>query len=418
MQSIRLKTRAFDRDSVTEFDLPNGYEIERVDQEGLGHPPMSPEDIRQALSNPIGTPTIGELAKGKNGKVVVLVDDLSRATPTDKIISFIMEELNNAGIPDNRIFILGMTAAHYAMDLRSFADKVGWEMVQRFDCVNHNFFFNHAHLGKTSFSTPVEVNYEFSKADLRIAISGLQGHGNCGGASGGGKAILPGISSYRTVLHNHRSVFRPETSGEWWWHIKGNDARTDIQETARMAGLDVSCNVTFNDNRDVIGLHIGDLDDAWREGVKHCYKMLSAHPPNKSADIVVCNAYPHDGYAFNGAEETLKEGGTVVAIGDWVQGRTLHYMVETVPLKGTVDYWQRLQGYPYRRWPVKKAGHIMTYSPKVAKSHVLMYHPNVEWETDWKQILSKLQKIHGDSARVVVYTGSLGFNPDKWPLII
>jgi len=416
MQSIELKTKAFGGDKWTSFNFPENWEIEKVDQEGQNFPPLTPNEIRDALANPIGTKTIGELSRGKKGKIVVGVDDLSRATPADKVIPYIMEELNNAGIPDNRIFIIGFTAAHYAMDFRSFAAKVGWDMVRKYDCVNHNFFFNHAHLGRTSFLTPVEINYEFYKADLRITISGLKGHGNEGGASGGGKSVLPGISSYKTVFHNHRVVFDPRTSGQWWWRIKDNNARLDIQEAARMANLDVSCNVTFNDNRDVIGFHVGDLDDAWREAVKFCYKMHTVKPPNKKADIVVCNAYPTDGYAFRGAQESLKEGGTVVAIGDWVQGRTQHFMGETTPLKGMVDYWQRLQGYPYKRWPVEQAERIITYSENIAKRHMLMHHSKVEWETDWSNVLEKLQDTYGDTARVVIYTGAQGFNPETWPL--
>jgi len=54
-----------------------------------GHdtPPLSEDGIREAFCNPIGTKTIKELAKGKK-EVVILFDDMSRATPSAAPVSY------------------------------------------------------------------------------------------------------------------------------------------------------------------------------------------------------------------------------------------------------------------------------------------------------------------------------------------
>jgi nickel-dependent lactate racemase len=165
---------------------------------------MTDEEIRGALDNTVGSASITEQAKGKKGRIVVTCDDLSRPTPAARVFPFIVEQLHEAGISDDQIFILGSFGLHHPMNLDHFARKLGDWVVAKYDCVNHNPFFNHVNLGRTSRGTPLKVNKEFVNAELRICISGVKKH-RWAGAGGGGKAIVPGVAALETVLYNHRN---------------------------------------------------------------------------------------------------------------------------------------------------------------------------------------------------------------------
>jgi len=60
------------------------------------------EEIRRTLDHPIGSPKIEELAR-PGMEVVLLFDDLQRPTPVHLALPEILNRLNRAGIPDERI---------------------------------------------------------------------------------------------------------------------------------------------------------------------------------------------------------------------------------------------------------------------------------------------------------------------------
>jgi nickel-dependent lactate racemase len=290
MLSFAVRVNEHYGDELISLKLPDGWEVESVDMACKGSAPMSDDGIRSALDDTIGSRNIMQQAKGKKGRVVITCDDLSRPTPAWRVFPFIIEQLHEGGISDDQIFVLGSFGFHNPMNLDAYARKLGDWVVAKYDCVNHNPFYNFDNMGRTGRGTPVLVNSEFSSADLRICISGIKKH-RWAGAGGGGKAVLPGVSSMKTILHNHNMIEgrRPENRRIWW--IKENPERLDMQETARIAKLDVSINCVYDDGRNLVGLFAGDLDDAWREGVKEGYKAHATKSAGK-ADVVVVNAYP------------------------------------------------------------------------------------------------------------------------------
>ena len=299
------------------------------------------------------------------------------------------------------------------MNLDSFARKLGDWVVEKYDCVNHNPWRNFENLGRTSRGTPVLVNKEFVDADLRICISGIKKH-TWAGAGGGGKAVLPGVSSIETILYNHSIIEgrRPENRRIWW--IKDNPERHDMQETARMAGLNVSINCIYNDKRKLIDLVAGDVDDAWKKAVQKGYSAHDSRSASES-DVVVVNAYPQADQDIDwwGAQESLKEGGTVVAIHHFIAGRALlHYRAEQMGAP-----WNRIKGTTRKRWPVKQAENIIVYTNRLSKRQMLGYDEKVEWYTKWDVILERLKKLHGKDSSIAIYPcAKIQFDSKKNPL--
>jgi len=413
MQRISLRVNEHYGDEDIDLTFPERWSVYRVEMACKDAPQMNDDEIRAALDNAVGAQNIEMQARDKKGRIVVTCDDLSRPTPADRVFPFIVEQLHKAGVSDNQIFVLGSFGCHNPMNLDAFARKLGDSVVAKYDCVNHNPFQNLDNLGRTSRGTPVLVNKEFASADLRICISGVKKH-VWAGAGGGGKAVLPGVSSIDTILYNHSIIEgrRPNHRRIWW--IKDNPERQDMQETARMADLNVSVNCVYNHHRELIDLAAGHVDDAWKKAVRSCYEAHDSRSAPES-DVVVVNAYPQADQDIDwwGAQESLREGGTAVAVHRFNAGSALlHYRAEQMGAP-----WQRICGYPRKRWPVKQAGHVLVYTNRLSRRQMLAYDEKVEWMTDWGEVLNRLIEIHGEEASVAVYPyGKTQFDAKKNPL--
>ena len=100
-------------------------------------PPLlkNPEEaVRKALDNPIGAPSLLELAKkAKGGKIVIAHDDLTRpALPRKIMIPEIMKVLNQAGIQDEDVFLLSANGNHCKFPDWRFRAHFGEEIYCRF----------------------------------------------------------------------------------------------------------------------------------------------------------------------------------------------------------------------------------------------------------------------------------------------
>jgi hypothetical protein len=94
------------------------------------------------------------------------------------------------------------------------------------------------------------VNRTAVEADLLIAQGFIEPH-LFAGFSGGRKSVLPGISSYKTIMANHCSEFinSPKTRPGI---LQDNPIHKDMLYAAKTAGLRFIVNVILNGDRDII----------------------------------------------------------------------------------------------------------------------------------------------------------------------
>ena len=91
---------------------------------GHDRPALGDEEMRAAVQNPIGTPRLSELARGKK-KVVILFDDLPKPTPTSRIVPFVLEELHAGGISRRQIRFVCAPGTHRPLIYPEFVAKLG-----------------------------------------------------------------------------------------------------------------------------------------------------------------------------------------------------------------------------------------------------------------------------------------------------
>lgn len=400
-------------DTELELDFPDSWEVIVPQMAGQDAPKLSDKEIRAAFLNPIGTPRIAELARNKK-EVVILFDDLTRSTKVGELVPYVLQELKEGGIKDENIRFIAAIGAHGAMKLMDFQKKLGPEIPQRFLVYNHNPYENCTYLGETSRGTPVSINSEFMSCDLKIAIGSIVPHPTSG-FGGGGKMVLPGVAHIKTIAVNHRNLCELAEGGnivlDSWGRVDDNAMRLDLEEVARMAGLDVSVNALTNLRRDTIGLFVGDLVEAHREGVKMARKVYATEAPSK-ADVVVANAYTKANEAALvvslGSKMLKEEGGDLVVIGNIPEGQICHYLVRSFGKKMGGGLWGPLTKLPSR------TKRMIALGPYIDKAGLDWVGPldKTIIANSWAEILDMLKKSYGNKAKVVVIPdGTLQYFP-------
>ena len=330
--TFELFTQEHHGETVERLSLPPSWETKIYHMAGHNAPVLSGKEIQARLRRPIGTQPLRELAAGKKNAIVTF-DDLTRPTPTFRILPHVIEELKAGGIPEDRILLLTSYGSHRPMGQSEVERKVGKEFASRFIWLNHNIWEHATEVGRTTLGNVIKINPHFTRADLRVTISGIKIHGTAG-YGGGGKAILPGIAWSEAIDYMHRTIAgvgdnHNDTVGPA--KIYKNECRKDIDEAARLARVDFSVQTLYNGSRRVVDIFAGDVVDAYRTA---CHKANRHFRTDvaRNADVVVVNAYPQNAQPFNGlgwARRCLREGGSVVLITQYTPGiESIHYMRE------------------------------------------------------------------------------------------
>jgi nickel-dependent lactate racemase len=67
--------------------------------------------VREALENPVGTPRLEEIARGRKSAVIV-VNDITGPTATYKLLPPLVQELKKAGLKEDQVQFLVATGTH------------------------------------------------------------------------------------------------------------------------------------------------------------------------------------------------------------------------------------------------------------------------------------------------------------------
>ena len=146
---------------------------------------------------------LAELVK-PGDKVVVVHTDITRATPNERILPVLLDELETAGIARQDISLLNGLGTHRPQTEAELRAMLGDRLVEGYRCLQHDAFddTNLVSLGETSFGHPVRLNRTLLEADFKILTGFIEPH-FFAGFSGGPKGIIPGCAGLKTVMSNH-----------------------------------------------------------------------------------------------------------------------------------------------------------------------------------------------------------------------
>lgn len=254
--------------------------------------------VRQALRTPIGSVTIPDLVRSQS-RVLLLVDDWTRDTPRQVIVDAILRDLEEGGVQPDQLEIVCAGGTHYHKAGGFLKLPQPWDQcrVAFHDCDDANAL---VFLGVSSRGTPIWVNRCVVEADVVIGVGNITAHVFCG-FGGGGKILMPGVAGRDTINANHSLMVAP---GCRTGQIDGNPSRQDIDEIAKMAGLDFVANSIVNYDRRVVGFVAGDPILAHRKGVELFEKHYGISQYTQ-ADLLVVGVIPSRNASLSKAKRAL-----------------------------------------------------------------------------------------------------------------
>jgi nickel-dependent lactate racemase len=414
-QSVDLTWKAWHGNERLTLPLPAEWEVRVCGMDDA--PTLGDEAIIAALRAPVAGPTLTELARQKMAeisaemRVCIAVDDLARPTETWRILPTLLDDLNAAGLPDSQLFVVISLGTHRQMTRADLLKKLGEPVLRRVKVRNHSAYQNLVTVGETSYGTPVEINKDYAEADLKIGVGMLSPHGFAG-YSGGGKIIMPGLAGFNTVLRNHRPVIKG-LSGRTG-QVKGNTRRADIEEAARIAGMDWLVNTVSNARAETSAVFAGEPEAVFltaAEAAQHTYRTEVAY----QNDVAIFNAFPKDHELIQALNSLnvwtsqeperliVKPGGTVVFVTAATEGVGVHGLFGP----GGALFVRRDKHGLFA--DILQGREVAFFSPNLYPPDLIdIYPPSVQLFREWPPLLEWLAARHpGRAAAAVFPTGPL-----------
>ena len=279
--------------------------------------------VLDALQNPIGSQPLLERIS-PDAKICIAFTDITRATPNDRIIPWLLEHL---GGPNDNITLLNQLGTHRPNTREELETMLTPEVVANYRVLNHEPENPKAlvQVGTTADGTPALLNRHIVEADLRIITGFIEPH-FFAGFSGGVKGIMPGCAGLETVMSNHgaKNIGDPQAT---FGVTVGNPLWEELRDIALKTGPSFLLNITLNEQRDITNVFAGDIIEAHKTGCVFV-KKSAMQPLEQPFDIVVTtnSGYPLDLNLYQGVKgmsagaRVLKEGGTLILAAECREG--------------------------------------------------------------------------------------------------
>jgi nickel-dependent lactate racemase len=413
VKEVKVPSLQWYGDKQITLTFPDYWEVKRCKMASENQPVMPKDKIRAALESPIGTMPLTKLAK-KAKEVVIIFDDMTRPTKTYQYAIPILSILRGSGIPVDNIRFLIAPGTHGTFGRLDFVKKLGENIVDEYQIYNHNPYEMLDYIGETSYGTPVYVNSEAMKCDLKIGIGTVLFH-RLTGLSGGGKIISPGIAGIKTIHYNHGVLggFGPHfTPHPTTGYLKNeeNVMRLDAEETAMMAGLDFKVDSVLNLERNPIALYAGNFVQTQRNASISVKRWHRCESPQ--SDIVLANSYMRGNEPYLSlwpAFNSVKEDGTIVLIANCPDGDINHWLFGAHGKTTGASLWN-----PEPR-TLQKGARLIVYGPFKLRSLEIKLGPpeTTTWIKNWDEVIEELKNNHGLGSEVAVLPDSTSGIPEN-----
>jgi hypothetical protein len=202
-----IEQSLFFGDTSIQVKLPDRTRLVGADGGGPRLEPVADQEaaVRAALAEPLGLPRVGQLVR-PGASVLIAFDDPTAPSfgPVRRLaIEAILEELTEAGVPEENVSLVCANGLHRKWTHQELASILGQELVQRFgsrlSCHDAEDPDNLVYMGTTPNGYDVEVHRLVADSDLAVYINAA-----CYlGFNGGWKSVCVGLSTWRSIRWTH-----------------------------------------------------------------------------------------------------------------------------------------------------------------------------------------------------------------------
>lgn len=381
--------------------------------------------VKNALENPVASPRLRDMARGKR-KILVITSDHTRPVPSRVTLPLYLAEIR-AGSLDAEIRILIATGMHRPTTENELRAKLGDAIVDNETIVVHRAMADEdmRFFGTLPSGGELWLNKLVAWADLVVSEGFIEPH-FFAGFSGGRKSILPGVASGKTVLYNHNARFIQSPAARQG-NLEGNPIHEDMLFAAKAAKLAFILNVLIDADKRVIAAFAGDPTEAHRQGCALCGELTQAKAVTSDIAITSNGGYPLDQNVYQSvkgmtaAEACVRPGGAIIlcaALGDGHGGEAFYRWfadrenaaqvtrdIENVPPEQTyMDQWE---AQILARVQQKAAVYFVTG----AENRGLIEAMHMTWAPDVNAALAAASKKLGENATVTAIPDGVGVIP-------
>jgi len=305
-----------------------GIEIDIPDENLIGVIDPAPVEMKnerylisKTLENPINMLKFSDFVK--TGKILFVVNDAQRPTPTKRILDVIWDY-----IKDKNSEFMVATGSHREPnedELRMIFGTDRLEDIRDRVHVHRAMEDPSEFVGETSRGTEFFINKKALEFDKLININSVEPH-YFAGYTGGRKSFLPGISAYKTIEQNHRLALEKDART---CKLENNPVHEDMMEAVSLLENErkiFSINIVADGHNNIYDVISGDWRKSFLQAVNSCNKIYCV-PVKEIADIVITvarepmdkNLYQSQKAMENG-KVALKKNGYLILVSKCSEG--------------------------------------------------------------------------------------------------
>jgi nickel-dependent lactate racemase len=260
--------------------------------------------LEKGFLNPLNKVSFEEFASSSD-RLLIIVNDGTRSTPTAKILTYLTPILSNH---PNVGFIVAC-GSHKKPTDKEFKFIFG----ECFEAIKDQVFFHDAkdkkmmkYVGKTHRGTPVYFNKKIFEYKNVVIINSVEPH-YFAGYTGGRKSFLPGLAGYETIEHNHSFAL---SKGSCTLGLKGNPVNEDMIDSFKLIENDVnvfSIQIVLTPEGKLYKITTGDLHNSFSKAVEYANNLFCI-PITKKGNIVISVASPPMDITLYQSQKALENG--------------------------------------------------------------------------------------------------------------
>ena len=272
--------------------------------------------ILKALENPIESKSFDDFLF-ESKKLLVIVNDATRPTPTSKILEYLLPVLSSH--PDVKFLVA--TGVHRIPTEEEYRFIFGetYEIFRR-KIYAHDARKNEdmVYLGRSKNGTEMFINKLVSEFSNILVIGSVEPH-YFAGYTGGRKSFLPGVASYKTIEMNHKLALSDKARS---LILEGNPVHEDMVDAMNvLKNIRVfSIQTVLTSDHKLYAVTAGDLHKSFDAAINYSNKIFCV-PLRKKGNIVITAApYPMDidlyqsQKALDNGKLALEDNGIIILI--------------------------------------------------------------------------------------------------------
>jgi nickel-dependent lactate racemase len=272
--------------------------------------------IEKAIHSPINKESFEEFAK-KAERLLVIVNDATRPTPTSKILE-ILEDVLSFHPNVNFLVATGVHRAPTEEEYRFIFGKFYDKFKNRIYVHDARKEEEMVYLGKSKNGTEMYINRMVPKAKNILVIGSVEPH-YFAGYTGGRKSFLPGVASYKTIEMNHKLALSEKARS---LALDGNPVHEDMVDAMHvLKDLNIfSIQTVLTGDHKVYAASAGDLLKSFEAAIKYANEVFCVPLKNKGNIVITVAPYPMDidlyqsQKALDNGKLAVEDGGIIILV--------------------------------------------------------------------------------------------------------